>query len=112
MSNQRSIRIGLGAIKNVSDDNAQLIVSTRKAGGGFKSFEDFASRLDFRKLGRKTLESLILAGALDDFGDRSALMASLDTMIAYSTQIHNLRSAGQMTIFESLFPPLTLKAEK
>ncbi|MDF1515051.1 MAG: DNA polymerase III subunit alpha, partial [Anaerolineae bacterium] len=52
----RAIRIGLGGIKNVNDDAMQLIVTEREQRGRYLSLDDFADRVDLRKLNRKTME--------------------------------------------------------
>ncbi|MFP4396034.1 MAG: DNA polymerase III subunit alpha, partial [Anaerolineales bacterium] len=96
---QRYIRIGLGAIKNVGDDAVQVIVAARRAGGPFESLDDFADRVDLRKVNRKTLECLIQAGALDSFGERPKLLTMIDALIGASSQIHHARDVGQITLF-------------
>ncbi len=99
---QRHIRIGLGAIKNVGDDAMRLVVDARESGGVFKSLDDLAERVDLRKVNRKSLECLVQTGALDDFGERSALLAAVDILIGASAQIHSARDVGQFTLFDSM----------
>lgn len=74
----KAIRFGLGAIKNVGDAAIEPILRGRAEGGRFYSLSDFCSRVDARKVNKKTLESLIKAGAMDNFGSRAALLAGLD----------------------------------
>ena len=96
----RFIRIGLGAIKNVGDDAMQVIVARREEWNGpFESLDDFADRVDLRKVNRKTMECLIQAGALDTFGERPKLLTMIDAMIGASSQIHHARDVGQITLF-------------
>ncbi len=99
---ERFIRIGLGAIKNVGDDAMQMVVEARRERGPFKSLDDFADRVDLRKLNRKTLECLIQAGALDDFGERAGLMTLIDTLLGMSSQVHSARDVGQFTLFDNM----------
>ncbi|MBN1246763.1 MAG: DNA polymerase III subunit alpha [Anaerolineae bacterium] len=99
---QRFIRIGLGAIKNVGDDAMQLVVEARAEGGPFKSLDDFAERVDLRRLNRKALECLIQTGALDDFGERPALMTVVDAMMGVSSQTHSARDVGQFMLFDNM----------
>ncbi|MBN1262711.1 MAG: DNA polymerase III subunit alpha [Anaerolineae bacterium] len=96
------IRIGLSAIKNVGEDAVGLIVAARREGGRFKSLDDFADRVDLRKLNRRALECLVQAGALDEFGPRPALMTLLDTMMSASSHVHGARDVGQFTLFDAL----------
>ncbi len=93
------IRIGLSAIKNVGDEAMRLIVEARKAEGPFESLDDLADRVDLRKLNRKALECLIQAGALDDFGERPALLTVVEAMLSSSGSIHEAREVGQITLF-------------
>ncbi len=96
---ERYIRIGLGAIKNVGDDAAATIVRAREEGGPFRSLADFASRVDLRRLNRRVLETLIQAGAFDDFGERPALLQVVDKLVSVSAQVHNARDVGQFSLF-------------
>jgi DNA polymerase-3 subunit alpha len=99
---ERFIRIGLGAIKNVGDDAMKIVVEAREEGGAFKTLDDFADRVDLRKLNRKTLECLIQAGALDDFGERPALMTLIDALLSTSAQVHGAREVGQFMLFDNM----------
>lgn len=101
LTGKRFIRIGLGAIKNVSDEAMRLVVEARKKDGPFKSLDDFADRVDLRKLNRKTLECLIQAGAMDDLGPRPALLAVVDALLSRSSQTHSARDVGQFTLFDT-----------
>ena len=96
---ERYIRIGLGAIKNVGDDAAATIVRAREEGGPFRSLADFASRVDLRRLNRRVLETLVQAGAFDDFGERPALLQVVDKLVSVSAQVHNARDVGQFSLF-------------
>jgi DNA polymerase-3 subunit alpha len=73
----KAIRFGLSAVKNVGGVAIVVILEARKE-GRFKSFSDFISRVDGRKVNKKVLESLIKVGALGEFGGRASLLASLD----------------------------------
>ncbi len=89
-----SIRYGLGAVKNVGRGAAEAIVAAR-AGGPFKGIEDFVGRVDPRVLNRRVLESLIKAGACDEFGPRGALLAALDEIVSLGQSLHRQRDAGR-----------------
>ncbi len=73
----RCIRFGLSAIKNVGDAAIESILTARKE-KLFSDFYDFVSRVDGQKVNKKTLESLIKAGALDSFGKRSSLLLATE----------------------------------
>jgi len=74
---ERAIRFGLNAIKNVGAAAIEAILSARKD-GEFLSVMDFLERIDGRKVNKKVLESLIKVGALERFGKRATLLKNLD----------------------------------
>lgn len=94
----RAIRFGLSAIKNVGTVAIDLILQSRQA-GPFTSFTDFCLRVDSQKVNRKVLESLIKAGAMDQFGKRSSLLAALDKIRELGTSLSKLKSSGQTSLF-------------
>ena len=61
------IRFGLKAIKNLGSNVVKTIIDERKANGHFKNMEDFLSRVQTKDLNKKSIESLIKSGALDQF---------------------------------------------
>ena len=97
---RRGIRFGLAAIKNAGARALQDLVDLRGE-APFASLVDFCQRVDLRKLGRRTLESLIKVGALDGFGTRATLIAALDGIISYSSNYHRDQEVGQMVMFDS-----------
>lgn len=99
------IVFGLLAVKNVGEGAVESIVAARKAGGQFKSWEDFLARVDVRMANRKVLESLIKAGAFDCFGElytsiRAELLAKLDASLDMANSHRQDVSAGQGLLFE------------
>ncbi len=95
-----AIRFGMAATKNVGEAPVEVILQARAEGGAFTSLEDFCDRVDLRKVGKRPLECLIKVGALDRFGKRSQLLAVLDQMVEKSSQVHNDRASGQLSIFD------------
>ena len=93
-----SIRFGLGAIKNVNQSAVEAIIEARKE-SKFIDLNDFARRVDLRTVGKRSLECLIKVGALDQFGNRPAMLASLDRIIAISANHFRAADAGQMSLF-------------
>lgn len=63
-----AVRFGMAAIKGVGSSAVDAIVGERASGGPFGSFTDFVQRIDLRSANKKCIESLALAGALDEFG--------------------------------------------
>ena len=81
------IRFGLVTIKNFGQGIATVIIEERKKNGHFKSLADFLERIKDRNLNKKSLESLIKAGALDCFGEnRGVLLANIDLLLAFNKE--------------------------
>ncbi|MCR9153331.1 MAG: DNA polymerase III subunit alpha [Bacteroidetes bacterium] len=62
-----AIRFGLGGMKGVGENAVLAIVDERLENGAYPSFFDLLKRIDLRAVNKKTLESLALGGAFDDF---------------------------------------------
>lgn len=74
----KTIRFGLDSIKNFGHAAAAAIIDERK-NGKFESVGDFASRIaGAGAVNRRGIEALIKAGALDEFGDRTSMLESID----------------------------------
>src|SRR5690606_14845664 len=89
----------LAAIKGVGEAAAQHIAEVR-ADRPFASLEDFCERIDPRIVGKRVLESLIAAGALDCFGrDRAAMMAGIDLLTGLGAQAQRNAAQGMTDLF-------------
>lgn len=97
---KQGIRFGLSAVKNVGLSAIESIIRAREA-GEFSSLLDLISRVDTRLVNRKTLESLIKAGALDQLGLRSAQLLILDQALEESHKNAKNKLSGQFSLFES-----------
>jgi len=64
-----NIRFGLGGIKGVGEGAVEAIVEERNKNGKFKGVFDFIERVNLTSCNKKTIESLVLAGAFDGFSD-------------------------------------------
>ena len=76
VQNQRII-FGLTAIKGLGRGAAEEIVRSREEGGKFKDFFDFCERIDRRIVPKSAVERMVMAGAFDTFGRRSAHFAAV-----------------------------------
>ena len=95
------IRFGLGSIKNVGIAVVDSIVSERNSNGPFKSFTDFCERIQDEAVNRKCIESLIKAGAFDEFGQtRSTLLASFESIIDTIQSGAKKNYKGQVSMFD------------
>lgn len=95
---ERAIRFGLGAIKNVGE-GAVLALLEARADKAFADLDELCRRADMRAVGKRAIESLIKAGALDVFGPRACLLAVVDRMVSGSGQHHQAAAVGQLSLF-------------
>lgn len=90
-----------GSVKNVGTAVVDSIVKERKEKGEFKSFTDFCERMSGESVNKKCIESLIKAGAFDEFEQtRSTLLASFETIIDTINDTSKRTMQGQVTMFE------------
>src|ERR1700676_4981701 len=94
-----SIRFGMAAIKNVGENTARAIRESRTTQGEFKSLFDFLERIETRFLNKRVFESLIKSGALDPFGGREEMHASVDDAISALQRAARSRESGQHGLF-------------
>jgi DNA polymerase-3 subunit alpha len=99
----KGIRFGLGAVKNVGAGAVESIVEARRAGGPYKSLDDFCGRIDLQRCNKRVLESLIRCGATAAFGEsRQAQLDRLDAVLATAQREQRDREAGQVSLFGDL----------
>ncbi|MEM9061541.1 MAG: DNA polymerase III subunit alpha [Pseudomonadota bacterium] len=99
----------LGALKNVGVEAMKLITDAR-ADGPFASVFDLAARVDLKHVGKRALENLARAGALDRLlPNRRRVFKSLDAIVDYSATTHDEKCSSQVSLFggpgEGLPPP-------
>lgn len=100
IAGSEGIRFGLSAIKNVGKAAIEAILSERKINGAFKSLDDFIHRVNLRVVNRKTLESLIKAGAMDKFGARNAMLRILSEIKSAGVTLSKTIASGQGSLFD------------
>lgn len=69
VSKESVIRFGLNAIKGVGEAAVEDIIKEREESGAYLDVFDFIKRVNQRTVNKKSLESLVLAGAMDCFTD-------------------------------------------
>jgi DNA polymerase III subunit alpha len=95
----QAVLFGLGAIKNVGEGAARLVVAERVKGGPFKSLDDLCERVDLRTVNKRVLEALAKAGALDALGPRERVHAAIDRTIAAAQMVQKAAGIGQQSLF-------------
>ncbi len=99
----KKIRFGLAAVKNVGTNVIQDIVKTRENKGKFTSFADFCTKVDPVVLNKRQIESLIKCGAFDFLKvRRSQLMAIYERTIDSVVAQKKRNIEGQFSLFDSL----------
>ncbi len=99
---QGVVSVGLSAIANVGKA-AEAIIEARKKIGRFTSIYHFCCSVDLRRANKKSLESLIMAGAMDSLpGTRAQLFAAIDTAVDYGNSIQKDKISGQTNLFSEV----------
>ena len=100
---ENKIFYSLAALKGVGEAAVHHIVAKR-AEKPFTSLADFCERIDPKLVGKRVLESLIMAGALDCFGhDRAQMMGGIERMMGLASLAQQNAASGQHDIFGSAF---------
>ncbi|MDD4489797.1 MAG: DNA polymerase III subunit alpha [Paludibacter sp.] len=106
-----NIRFGLGGIKGVGEGAVESIVEERNKNGKFKGIFDFIERVNLTSCNRKTIESLVLAGAFDGFSDtkREQFFVEnnkgelvIDSIIRYGNKYQSDQAMSQNSLFGDL----------
>jgi DNA polymerase-3 subunit alpha len=98
-----AITFGLSAIRNVGEGLVELLLHERDANGVFESFYDFAERVPESVLNKRTVESLIKAGAFDSLGHpRRGLLLVFEQIIDSTVVRRRERDQGVMSLFGEL----------
>ena len=102
-----AIRFGMGAVKGVGASALEAVIESRDKMGRFESIEHMCREANMGGVNRKTLESLIKVGGLDDFGDRAALLDSVDRIIGLAQSEARLKNSDQSSMFDMLGESVT-----
>ncbi len=93
----------LHAVKGVGLQAALAIQEERENNGEFKNLEDFVKRVDVHLVNKKVYETLIKCGAFSEFGHtESALLSSLDAILAHASNYQKETLSGQTMLFDSM----------
>ena len=97
---ERRIYFGLSAVRNVGEGLVALIVQERDENGPYTDFYDFCQRVDSSVLNKRTVESLIKAGAFDDMDHpRKGLLTVFEQIVDHTLARRRERDMGIMTLF-------------
>ena len=97
------IRFGMGAIRNVGANVVEGMVAAREEKGRYESFNDFLKKVPLQVCNKRTIESLIKAGAFDDLGHtRRSLSLIHEAAVDAAVAVKRKEAAGQFDLFGSL----------
>lgn len=109
------IRFGLNAIKGVGEAAVEDIINERQRKGTYKSVFDFIQRVNPKTVSKRTLENLVLAGALDCFNELHRAqyfytpdvdpVSGLERLTRFAAQFHASASAATNSLFGELAMP-------
>jgi DNA polymerase III subunit alpha len=98
-----AIPFGLSAVRNVGEALVDLIVAEREENGPFTSFYEFCERVDYQVLNKRTLESLIKAGAFDSLGHaRKGLLLAFEGIVDQTVASRRQHDMGVQTLFGAM----------
>jgi DNA polymerase-3 subunit alpha len=94
------VLFGLSALRNVGEGAVELITQERRRRGLFADFRDFAGRVDPSVLNKRTVESLIKAGAFDATGaPRKGLALVFEQVVDATLTRRRAEDMGQFSLF-------------
>ena len=98
-----AIVFGLSAVRNVGEGLVSLIVEERTTNGPFTDFHDFCCRVDPSVLNKRSIESMIKAGAFDSLGhQRKGLCLVFEEVIDHVLTLRRDFDQGVSTLFSLL----------
>jgi DNA polymerase-3 subunit alpha len=98
-----AVRFGLEAVRNVGGSVVDAIVSARTEHGPFADFADFLDKVPAVVCNKRTVESLVAAGAFDSLGHtRRSLTACFDEAVDAAVALKRKQADGQFDLFAGL----------
>ncbi|OSZ78280.1 DNA polymerase III subunit alpha [Chitinophagaceae bacterium IBVUCB1] len=109
VSGERVIRFGMNAIKGVGEAAVEDVIAEREKNGKYATVYDFIARINQRTVNKKSLESLVLAGALDCFTDMHRAqyfympptdpISGLERLVRFGNQVQASTSMATSSLF-------------
>ncbi len=102
----KKIRFGILAIKNVGENLAKQIVEERIKNGKYKDIADLLDRVESRSLNKKSMEAMIKAGVFDVFDERGKLLNGLEKMLEFARNQQKEKDTSQQGLFNASSLPV------
>lgn len=110
-----TIRFGMNAVKGVGEAAVEDIIKEREENGPFTSAFDFICRINQKSVNKKTLESLVLAGALDNFKELHRAqyffapavdpISGLERLVRFGSQVQGAKAMSSNSLFGEVAMP-------
>lgn len=106
----KNIRFGLTAVKNVGENVVQALIENRQKNGPFENLISLLSRVQHKDLNKKSLESLIRCGALDSLKiERNQALQNIEEILKFNSLIRKRQQSSQIGLFSNAFSRNSLK---
>ncbi|RYE24405.1 MAG: DNA polymerase III subunit alpha [Sphingobacteriales bacterium] len=115
VSQESVIRFGMNAIKGVGEAAVEDLIAEREANGPYATVFDFISRVNQRTVNKKSLESLVLAGAMDGFKDMHRAqyfyapptdpVTGMERLVRFGNQVQASASQATNSLFGEMAMP-------
>jgi DNA polymerase-3 subunit alpha len=112
---ENTIRFGLNAVKGVGEAAVEDIIREREEAGPYTSVHDFICRINQKTVNKKTLESLVLAGALDGFKELHRAqyffappvdpVSGLERLVRFGNQVQGAKAMSSNSLFGEVAMP-------
>jgi len=127
VAKENVVRFGLNAIKGVGEAAVEDIIAEREANGPYLGVYDFIKRVNQRTVNKKSMESLVLAGALDCFPQMHRAqyfyapstdpVTGLERLVRFGNQVQASTSVATNSLFgeasmPEIKPPVMPECEK
>jgi len=110
VNDNAEIRFGLGAVKGVGEGSVEAIIEERTSGGPFKSLLDMVTRVNLKNVNKRSLESLVMAGAFDfdknthrgmwfETDPRENNITNLEKAVKYGAGSQDAKNSQQVSLF-------------
>ncbi|MCD6179003.1 MAG: DNA polymerase III subunit alpha [Bacteroidales bacterium] len=112
VNKQGNIRFGLAAIKGVGEAAVLSLIEEREKNGNLNNIFDFVKRINLRAVNKKSIESMVLAGAFDDFENINRAtffhresdnnLNFLEQVISFGHKYQDEQNSSQVSLFGDL----------
>ncbi|KKW23219.1 MAG: polymerase III, alpha subunit protein [Parcubacteria group bacterium GW2011_GWA2_51_12] len=97
--NEKEIRFGLTAVKNLGSDVIAAVIAERAQNGPFRTLTDFLRRVQTKNFNKKSWDALVRSGSLDRFSERNQMLLNTENILEFARSHKNQGVTGQSMLF-------------